>query len=386
MPKVTLHQKLLTQGKISLFLDFYPPVLLPKATKPSRREYLRLYLFEKPHSQAERQHNKHTLAQAASIRAQRQLALQAHVHQLPLPRQDEQKDFLHFFEQLALQKAATCADKYVQRWRVVLQKLTHFAQGALPIHRLTKSFCEAFRAFLTQEKACGSQQTITDCTASDYLGIFKHALRAAYEQDLLPENLAAKLKGIAYHHKQRNFLTLEELVALANTPCGHTILRKAALFSALAGLRYSDIYQLTWRHVHTCAALGPYLLFVQHKTSKSEVLPIAQPAYALLGERQSAQTRVFEGLPEKLQATHSQHLRTWIQQAGISKAITFHCFRHTFATLHLTLGTDIYTVSKLLGHTKLATTQLYTQVIDTKKKAAVDLLDTYLNTTHPSLP
>ncbi|MTT07048.1 tyrosine-type recombinase/integrase, partial [Proteus mirabilis] len=65
-------------------------------------------------------------------------------------------------------------------------------------------------------------------------------------------------------------------------------------------------------------------------------------------------------------------LRDWLKAAGITKHITFHCFRHTFATLQLFYGTDIYTVSKLLGHRELKTTQIYTKVVDDAKRRAVN--------------
>lgn len=59
-------------------------------------------------------------------------------------------------------------------------------------------------------------------------------------------------------------------------------------------------------------------------------------------------------------------------RAGIDKHITFHCARHTYATLQLTLGTDIYTVSKLLGHKSLKTTEVYVNIIDEKKREAAN--------------
>ena len=67
-------------------------------------------------------------------------------------------------------------------------------------------------------------------------------------------------------------------------------------------------------------------------------------------------------------------LQQWMMRAGISKTITFHCARHTYATLHLTNGTDIYTVSKLLGHRELKTTQVYAKVIDDKKIEATNAI------------
>lgn len=64
-------------------------------------------------------------------------------------------------------------------------------------------------------------------------------------------------------------------------------------------------------------------------------------------------------------------IKRWVLRAGIKKDITFHCGRHTFAVMMLDLGTDIYTVSKLLGHRELSTTQIYAKVLDKNKQAAV---------------
>ena len=98
--------------------------------------------------------------------------------------------------------------------------------------------------------------------------------------------------------------------------------------------------------------------------------PISEQAFELLGERTIPDERVFVGL--KYSAWHNLKLQQWVMKAGISKTITFHCARHTYATLQLTLGTDIYTVSKLLGHKDLKTTQIYAKIIDERKKEAAN--------------
>ena len=99
-------------------------------------------------------------------------------------------------------------------------------------------------------------------------------------------------------------------------------------------------------------------------------MPISEQAFCLLGEQQKPESRIFGGL--RSASYHSKDLRDWLKAAGITKHITFHCFRHTFATLQLFYGTDIYTVSKLLGHRELKTTQIYTKVVDDTKRRAVN--------------
>jgi site-specific recombinase XerD len=93
----------------------------------------------------------------------------------------------------------------------------------------------------------------------------------------------------------------------------------------------------------------------------------------LLGDRGNQEDRVFIGL--KYSAWHNLKLQQWMMAAGIHRTITFHCARHTYATLQLSLGTDIYTVSKMLGHRELRTTQIYAKVIDDKKKEAANKID-----------
>ena len=75
----------------------------------------------------------------------------------------------------------------------------------------------------------------------------------------------------------------------------------------------------------------------------------------------------------------SKPLDRWLKAAGITRHITFHCFRHTYATLQLAGGTDIYTVSKMLGHTNVRTTQIYAKVVDEKKTRATEVIKIEFN-------
>jgi integrase len=130
------------------------------------------------------------------------------------------------------------------------------------------------------------------------------------------------------------------------------------------------VEKLKWSEIQHSNEMGYYIRFTQKKTLGVETLPISDQAVDLLDERQGKDERVFKGL--EYSAWYNLKLQQWVMRAGVSKTITFHCARHTYATLQLTLGTDIYTVSKLLGHRELKTTQIYAKIIDEKKKEAAN--------------
>ena len=162
---------------------------------------------------------------------------------------------------------------------------------------------------------------------------------------------------------------LGESICHLKTPCDD-ILKRAALFSALTGMRHSDIQKLKWSEVEEYNG-GYRLNFTQQKTKGVEYMPISPQAYKLCGERKNdGELLVFAGLPDP--SWISKPLERWVKASGITKHITFHCFRHTYATLQLANGTDIYTVSKMLGHTNVKTTQIYAKVIDKKKDEATE--------------
>ena len=149
------------------------------------------------------------------------------------------------------------------------------------------------------------------------------------------------------------------------------VLKRAFLFSCLTGLRKSDIQKLTWGEVQK---FGKYtrIVFKQRKTKGQEYLDISSQAEKYLGERGNPDDIVFTGFTYG--SWTSLELQRWSLAAGVNKNLTFHCARHTFAVLMLDLGADIYTVSKLLGHRFLTTTQIYAKVLDKNKQNAVSLI------------
>ena len=135
-------------------------------------------------------------------------------------------------------------------------------------------------------------------------------------------------------------------------------------------MRFSDIQKLVWGELEYIKGKGHFINFQQQKTKGIEILPISQQAYDLLGEPGEPGDLVFNYL--KYSAYHNKYLFQWIGAAGITKDITFHCFRHTYAVLQLENETDIYTLSKMLGHRSLKTTEVYARIVDQRKRDAAN--------------
>ena len=226
---------------------------------------------------------------------------------------------------------------------------------------------ESFRMFLLNAPQGGGKKgVISQNTASTYFSIFKAALKQAFIDGYLTVDIGAKVKGIQGQESRREYLTIDELNRLAQTPCD-PLLKRAALFSALTGLRHCDIQKLKWSEIEVFN--GSYRLnFTQQKTKGVEYMPISEQAFQLCGERKDDEQLVFAGLPDP--SWINRPIKKWVAEAGITKHITYHCFRHSYATLQLAGGTDIYTVSKMLGHTNVRTTQVYAKVVDAKKEEA----------------
>ena len=125
--------------------------------------------------------------------------------------------------------------------------------------------------------------------------------------------------------------------------------------------------KLTWGEIHK---LGEFtrIIFKQKKTGGQEYLDIPEQTEKYLGERGEPDDHVFEHFHYS-QRTTLEH-RRWAKKAGVEKEFTYHASRHTFAVLLLYFGADIDTVSKMLGHKELATTQIYAKVLDKKKQDA----------------
>lgn len=205
---------------------------------------------------------------------------------------------------------------------------------------------------------------------------FTALLNEAVQEDLIIKNPMNMLSIAEKPHgteSTREHLTEDELNRLKATPCKLPEVKRAFLFSCYCGLRLSDVLSLTWRNIETLNDKYQ-IVIVQKKTKQPLYIPIFQKQLEYLPAKsdKSNDTPLFN-LPTP--PTIERVLGKWATDAGITKHLTFHVSRHTFATSLLTLGADLYTTSKLLGHTNIATTQIYAKIVNKKKEEAMSLFD-----------
>jgi site-specific recombinase XerD len=239
---------------------------------------------------------------------------------------------------------------------------------------LSDDFCNKFKEYLLRANRLNTVNglRLSQNSALSYFNKFRCAINEAFDARLLNENPLRHIKGIQQKESLREFLTQEELQLLANTPCDLEAMKKVALFSALTGLRWSDMVSLYWKDIQKTES-GYFLHLIQRKTQDVIMHPISNKSVLLLGEKGEPNEKVFEGL--KYSDSNNDKLKRWVLKAGINKKISLHNFRHSFATLLLNKGADIFTVSKMLGHKNIKTTMIYAKVLSETKVNAANLID-----------
>ena len=292
--------------------------------------------------------------------------------------QRQQIDFIDYFQKVSKERHRNSSQSIIVNWVRVGELLKSFNNNQpLLFSQINLGKAEEFRRFVLTAPCGGNKKgTISHNTAATYYSIFKAGLKQAFIDGYITVDLSAKIKGIQEQESRREHLTVEELNILSETPCERPILKRASLFSALTGVRHCDIQKLKWKEIQVDGE-QIRLNFTQQKTKGVEYMPISKQAYQLCGEPRNPEQLVFEDLPDP--SWISSPLKRWIKSAGITRNITFHCFRHTYATLQLAGGTDIYTVSKMLGHTNVKTTQVYAKVVDEKKQKTTGTIKLKIN-------
>lgn len=353
---VRIRQKKLKNGAYSLYLDIY---------YKGKREYEFLSLYIIPeHSKIDKEKNKQTMRLAEAIKSKRILELVNGTYKIGIKTQEDLL-LIPYLEIVFSKKKDATARVY----RSLFFHIGKFDKNAR-LSDIDKKWIDRFKKHLDGYLG-RTKKPLTNNGKNMYLTYLSIALRQAVVDELIstdPTRYVTKYKAEEY---RREYLTLEEIKLVANTPFPYKERYKDAfIFSCLTGLRKSDVVKLTWKDV--VKENGVYrLIYQQKKTESYEHLDITAYALRFMGERGKDDDLVFN-IPIKSQTCEKMFYPFVEKLTG--KKITFHCARHSFAVLMISLGVDIFTLSKLLGHKSIETTQIYAKILDKQKRQAVDLI------------
>lgn len=366
---IRLRLKKLANGNQSIYLDIY-------RNGVRSYEFLKLYIIPENTPFAKMQ-NEQTMQAANAIKAQRIIDLtngEAGIR----PSSKTRILFTDWIDQFAEKaKLSHKGNGYVMMLNCTRRQLINYMGSTAKtklLQAIDEEFCIGFITYLNNVKTSNGKP-LSGTTIYHYSRWLKDIMQRAVADELISHNPIDKLiqnKEMPTRPEvQMDYLTIDEVKTLMQTPLKQAIIKQAFLFACFTGLRISDVRNLQWSNIKTDGETMRFEIIMK-KTDTPLAGKIPNIAKEWMPEPADSPF-VFANLPTA--SNIDTVIRRWVAQSGIKKHVTFHTARHSFATMGLTLGTDLYTVSKLLGHKSIATTQVYAQIIDKKKDEASDLLD-----------
>lgn len=223
-----------------------------------------------------------------------------------------------------------------------------------------RAFCVGFAGYLRTATSLNCAKSLMQATQFELFNALSIILNEAVREELIPNNPMRQLNAserVKKSESSREYLTVDEVKSMIiassdNIKAGDDV--AAFLFCCFCGLRYSDASELSWDDL---VETGNGLMIVKtmKKTHRNVEVPLSARAASMLPERMERKGKIF-AFPSY--AVTLKKLKAIAETAGIRKKVTFHVSRHTFATMMLTAGADLYTISTLIGHTDVRITQI----------------------------
>ena len=379
---VRIRFKQLSNGNQSIYLEYYTGDVIRKENYVGGKrkyEFLKLYLIPE-RTREDKAKNEATLALAKAIQSRRIVEVQNDAHGFQNTNKSR-VNLLDYLENIGKQSAEQGSRNYARTVLNTVRALKLFRGDYIAFRDVDKEFLSEFTDYLRQMPKASKYGVLkaggrlSNNSVVSYYGTLRTAINRAYKEGIITVNPTKEFdfaSKVRQEPSRREYLTIEELKILINTDCRHEIIKRAFLFSCLCGLRVSDIRKLKWSDLQHSGERVRIEIKMQ-KTKEPLYLPISDEALKWLPERGDAKDSDFI-FPLTHEGTVNDTLQHWAKVAGITKHISFHVARHTHATMMLTLGADLYTVSKLLGHKNIATTQIYAKIVDKKKEEAIGLI------------
>lgn len=384
---VKIRFKSVSGGNKSIYLDIYQGGV-------RFYKFLKMYLIPET-TEAAKMQNANTLIAANAIKSQMIIDLansEAGIKINPAGARLLLMDWLDLYQADRDKKGRRVGNIVPNLKKILIA----YRGDKITLRQVDKRYCLGLIDYMRNGYLTQYGRLLSSSTAHAYCSMFSTVLKAAVSAGHLPINPFDRIATgdrIGVADSKREYLTATELQTLIATPFpdkgiirkvngrlyGGRDIRAAFLFSCFTGLRLSDVKALRWGNVVEEGGKWRIDGLIIKKTRRPLYLPLGGEALKHLPERKEAGAEVLVfNLPETDGFTDKK-IKEWAAAAGLKKKVTFHVARHTFATLELTAGADLYTVSTLMGHTNVLTTQIYAKIIDRKKVEAVNLVDGLFN-------
>lgn len=378
---VKLRSKELKNGNKSLYLNIY--------RNGSRHyEFLKLYLV-KGNTPEIRTRNENTLRAANAVKAERIMeiadsaaGITKSAHRGKMLLSELLDNYLKYSMDHGCSNSREHTIMGANKHVMKIANKNHYSNIA--VKDVGKDFCVGFADYLINEAVVNHpncNKRLTSNTQRSYFDHLTTVFNYAVQNDIIDINPTTKVPSHLKPKLQREvreYLVVDELERLIRTPCKKEELKRMFLFSCFTGLRASDVTGLRWGEIVEDDNGGLEVCKIMKKTAQRVTVPLSKPAMNFLPIKKEGTSQFDYVYSLRDIRNMTSHIVEWAKDAGIKKHVTFHVARHTFATLVLTQGADIYTVSKLLGHSDVSVTQRYAKVIDKKKTEATHLLDNVL--------
>lgn len=361
---VHLRTKKIAHGKESIYLDIVKDGV-------RRKEYLGLYLVPEQ-TRADKVINRATLKTAEEIKAKRLIELLE--GKLNFAGKKAAKvNLIEWLEEQRLYYYDNDNMNYSKTIHNLIRHLELFNAKQVTLKEVTPAFLRKFLEYLRGDGANKYGGRLCQETIYTYFTILSILMNKAVRLDLIASNPFHKLSQAEKPQrrtKKKEYLTLDEVKRMSVAECDDWRVKYAFLFCCFTGLRYVDVSRLKWKHIVEVGKGEYQIELVQQKTKEPVYIPLSANALKWLPERgyDGKENYIFKFRDRSI---IYDYLNKWAKTAGVEKHVTFHMSRHTCATLLLYYGTDLYTVSKILGHTSIKTTQVYAKVADEMKRKAV---------------
>lgn len=344
-------------GMTEYSLEYMPPIMISDG-KYLKEEHLNLTTYTKPCNDVERRFNQTVELMVEEIRCFRYI--QSVKKDFSFLSLNKDVDVIGYFESHGAYKR--------KEFYAAVKTFKEFCNNSCRFGDVSVAFMTAYREYLLKSTKADGRRRYSTNTASGYLKNIMRLLRIAYADHMIDFDPTDEIEGIKWDHTcKRERLTSKEIEAIKYAPFKDEEVKKTVRFDIACGLRQADLLALRWENLER-EKRRYYMCITIKKTGNNVRIPLSKEAVSILRpiRRKGA---IFPTLSPYIL---NRKVPLLIETAGIDKHITFHCFRHTFATLQVNEGTDIYTVSHLLTHANVGTTQIYADIVDKSKRDTVE--------------